>query len=79
MANPIIAMTGFEPAGDLTMGVNARGCFLMSRAVVPTMRKPGWGRRIAALNRPRRTGRHKTIALVASMLSVNADETSLAA
>jgi len=31
-------------AWDLTMGVNARGCFLMSRAAVPVMRKAGWGR-----------------------------------
>src|SRR5271165_6014428 len=31
-------------AWDLTFGVNARGCFLMSRAAVPEMRKAGWGR-----------------------------------
>ncbi|MBV9863097.1 MAG: SDR family oxidoreductase [Alphaproteobacteria bacterium] len=31
-------------AWELTMGVNARGCFLMSRAAVPPMRKAGWGR-----------------------------------
>jgi NAD(P)-dependent dehydrogenase (short-subunit alcohol dehydrogenase family) len=31
-------------AWDLTMGVNARGAFLMSRAAVPAMRKAGWGR-----------------------------------
>lgn len=31
-------------AWDLVMGVNARGAFLMSRAVVPHMRKAGWGR-----------------------------------
>ena len=31
-------------AWDLTMGVNARGCFLMSRAAVPAMRKAQWGR-----------------------------------
>src|SRR5579863_10600812 len=30
-------------AWDLTMGVNARGCFLMSRAAVPAMRRAGWG------------------------------------
>jgi NAD(P)-dependent dehydrogenase (short-subunit alcohol dehydrogenase family) len=34
-------------AWDLTMGVNARGAFLMSRAAVPTMRKAGWGRIIS--------------------------------
>ena len=31
-------------AWDLTMGVNAKGAFLMSRAAVPTMRKAGFGR-----------------------------------
>ena len=31
-------------AWDLTLGVNAKGCFLMSRAAVPHMRKAGWGR-----------------------------------
>jgi 3-oxoacyl-[acyl-carrier protein] reductase len=31
-------------AWDLTMGVNAKGAFLMSRAAVPTMRKAKWGR-----------------------------------
>ena len=31
-------------AWDLTMGVNAKGCFLMSRAAVPYMRKAKWGR-----------------------------------
>jgi len=31
-------------AWDRTMGVNARGAFLMSRAAVPAMRKADWGR-----------------------------------
>ena len=31
-------------AWDLTMGVNAKGAFLMSRAAVPTMRQARWGR-----------------------------------
>jgi 3-oxoacyl-[acyl-carrier protein] reductase len=31
-------------AWDLTMGVNAKGAFLMSRAAVPAMRKAKWGR-----------------------------------
>src|SRR5580704_2616276 len=31
-------------AWDLTMGVNAKGVFLMSRAAVPAMRKAKWGR-----------------------------------
>src|SRR5689334_21573297 len=31
-------------AWERTMGVNARGAFLMSRAAVPSMRRQGWGR-----------------------------------
>jgi 3-oxoacyl-[acyl-carrier protein] reductase len=31
-------------AWELTMGVNARGCFLMSRAAVPAMKQAGFGR-----------------------------------
>jgi 3-oxoacyl-[acyl-carrier protein] reductase len=31
-------------AWDLTMGVNAKGAFLMARAAVPAMRKARWGR-----------------------------------
>ena len=31
-------------AWDLTLGVNAKGAFLMSRAAVPHMRRAGWGR-----------------------------------
>ena len=31
-------------AWDLTLGVNAKGAFLMSRAAVPHMRKARWGR-----------------------------------
>ena len=31
-------------AWDLTMGVNAKGAFLMSRAAVPHMRRAKWGR-----------------------------------
>ena len=31
-------------AWDLTMGVNAKGAFLMSRAAVPAMKKQHWGR-----------------------------------
>jgi 3-oxoacyl-[acyl-carrier protein] reductase len=34
-------------AWDLTMGVNAKGAFLMARAAVPAMRKAGWGRIIS--------------------------------
>ena len=38
-------------AWDLTMGVNARGCFLMSRAAVPVMRRAGWGRIVSVSSR----------------------------
>ena len=38
-------------AWDLTMAVNARGCFLMSRAAVPAMRKAGWGRIVSVSSR----------------------------
>jgi len=38
-------------AWDLTMGVNARGAFLMCRAAVPAMRKAGWGRIVSVSSR----------------------------
>jgi 3-oxoacyl-[acyl-carrier protein] reductase len=38
-------------AWDLTMGVNAKGAFLMSRAAVPAMRRAGWGRIISVSSR----------------------------
>lgn len=38
-------------AWDLTMGVNAKGAFLMARAAVPAMRKAGWGRIISVSSR----------------------------
>jgi NAD(P)-dependent dehydrogenase (short-subunit alcohol dehydrogenase family) len=45
---------------DRTLGVNARGCFLMSRAAVPTMRKAGWGRIINVSSKAAfRPGRHR--------------------
>jgi NAD(P)-dependent dehydrogenase (short-subunit alcohol dehydrogenase family) len=45
---------------DLTMGVNARGTFLMSRAAVPAMRKAGWGRIINVSSKAAfRPGRHR--------------------
>ena len=47
-------------AWDRTLGVNARGCFLMSRAAVPTMRKAGWGRIINVSSKAAfRPGRHR--------------------
>ena len=38
-------------AWDLTMGVNAKGAFLMSRAAVPAMRKAKWGRIVSVSSR----------------------------
>jgi 3-oxoacyl-[acyl-carrier protein] reductase len=38
-------------AWDLTMGVNAKGAFLMCRAAVPILRKAGWGRIISVSSR----------------------------
>jgi 3-oxoacyl-[acyl-carrier protein] reductase len=38
-------------AWDLTMGINAKGAFLMSRAAVPAMRKAGWGRIVSVSSR----------------------------
>jgi 3-oxoacyl-[acyl-carrier protein] reductase len=47
-------------AWDRTLGINARGCFLMSRAAVPTMRKAGWGRIINVSSKAAfRPGRHR--------------------
>jgi 3-oxoacyl-[acyl-carrier protein] reductase len=47
-------------AWDRTLGVNARGCFLMSRAAVPTMRRAGWGRIINVSSKAAfRPGRHR--------------------
>jgi 3-oxoacyl-[acyl-carrier protein] reductase len=47
-------------AWDRTLGVNARGCFLMSRAAVPVMRKAGWGRIVNVSSKAAfRPGRHR--------------------
>ena len=47
-------------AWDRTFGVNARGCFLMSRAVVPTMRQSAWGRIVNVSSKAAfRPGRHR--------------------
>jgi len=47
-------------AWDLTMGVNAKGAFLMSRAAVPAMRKAGWGRIVSVSSKAAfRPGRHR--------------------
>src|SRR5213082_1124795 len=47
-------------AWDLTMGVNAKGCFLMSRAAVPAMRKAKWGRIVSVSSKAAcRPGRNR--------------------
>jgi 3-oxoacyl-[acyl-carrier protein] reductase len=47
-------------AWDRTMGVNARGAFLMSRAAVPMMRQARWGRIINVSSKAAfRPGRHR--------------------
>src|SRR6201998_1363537 len=47
-------------AWERTMGVNARGAFLMARAAVPAMRKAGWGRIIRISSKAAfRPGRHR--------------------
>src|SRR5712671_6579479 len=47
-------------AWDLTMGVNAKGAFLMSRAAVPHMRKARWGRIVSVSSKAAfRPGRNR--------------------
>jgi len=47
-------------AWDLTMGVNAKGAFLMSRAAVPVMRKARWGRIVSVSSKAAfRPGRNR--------------------
>jgi 3-oxoacyl-[acyl-carrier protein] reductase len=47
-------------AWEKTMRVNARGCFLMSRAAVPHMRKQSWGRIVNVSSKAAfRPGRHR--------------------
>ncbi len=49
-------------AWDLTMGVNAKGAFLMSRAAVPVMRKARWGRIVSVSSRAAfRPGRKRVV------------------
>jgi len=47
-------------AWERTMAVNARGCFLMSRAAVPAMRKARWGRIVSVSSKAAfRPGRNR--------------------
>ncbi len=65
-------------AWDLTMGVNARGCFLMSRAAVPVMRKAGWGRIISVSSRAAFRPGPKRVAYAASKAAIVGFTKSLA-
>jgi NAD(P)-dependent dehydrogenase (short-subunit alcohol dehydrogenase family) len=47
-------------AWDLTLGVNAKGCFLMSRAAAPVMKQAGFGRIVNVSSKAAfRPGRHR--------------------
>jgi 3-oxoacyl-[acyl-carrier protein] reductase len=65
-------------AWDLTMGVNARGCFLMSRAAVPVMRKAGWGRIVSVSSRAAFRPGSKRVAYAASKAAIVGFTKSLA-
>jgi 3-oxoacyl-[acyl-carrier protein] reductase len=65
-------------AWDLTMGVNARGCFLMSRAAVPVMRKAGWGRIVSVSSRAAFRPGPKRVAYAASKAAIVGFTKSLA-
>jgi NAD(P)-dependent dehydrogenase (short-subunit alcohol dehydrogenase family) len=65
-------------AWDLTMGVNARGCFLMSRAAVPVMRKARWGRIVSVSSRAAFRPGAKRVAYAASKAAIVGFTKSLA-
>jgi len=65
-------------AWDLTMGVNARGCFLMSRAAVPAMRKAGWGRIVSVSSRAAFRPGPRRVAYAASKAAIVGFTKSLA-
>src|SRR6201998_3378027 len=65
-------------AWDRTMGVNARGAFLMSRAAVPAMRKAGWGRIVSVSSKAAfRPGRNRAT-YAASKAAISGVNQSLA-
>src|SRR5437660_9026794 len=57
-------------AWDLTMGVNAKGAFLMSRAAVPAMRKAGWGRIVSVSSKAAFRPGHKRATYAASKAAI---------
>jgi 3-oxoacyl-[acyl-carrier protein] reductase len=65
-------------AWDLTMAVNVRGAFLMSRAAVPSMRKAGWGRIVNVSSRSAFRPGARRIAYAASKAAIIGFTTSLA-
>ncbi len=65
-------------AWDRTFGVNARGCFLMSRAAVPAMRKAGWGRIVSVSSKAAFRPGHRRATYAASKAAIVGFTKSLA-
>ncbi len=65
-------------AWDLTMGVNAKGAFLMSRAAVPYMRKARWGRIVSVSSKAAFRPGHKRATYAASKAAIVGFTKSLA-
>ena len=65
-------------AWDLTLGVNAKGCFLMSRAAVPQMRKARWGRIVSVSSKAAFRPGHRRATYAASKAAIVGFTKSLA-
>ena len=65
-------------AWDLTMGVNAKGAFLMSRAAVPAMRKAKWGRIVSVSSKAAFRPGHRRATYAASKAAIVGFTKSLA-
>jgi len=65
-------------AWQRTMGINAGGCFLMSRAAVPAMRKAGWGRIVSVSSKAAFRPGHKRATYAASKAAIVGFTKSLA-
>ncbi len=65
-------------AWDRTLGVNARGCFLMSRAAVPPMRKGQWGRIVSVSSKAAFRPGHRRATYAASKAAIVGFTRSLA-
>ncbi len=57
-------------AWDLVMGVNAKGCFLMSRAAIPHMKRQHWGRIINMSSAAGKVGRKHMAVYAASKAAI---------